>query len=513
MKKKIFIILMLVMSIFSFSDTDVLRVGMEAGYAPFNWFQNTDANGAVKIESGYAGGYDVEIAKLIAKKLNKKLEIIQSDWDSLLGPALNSDKIDLVIAGMSPTKERRENLEFTSPYYESDLVVVVRKDSKYINAKKLDDLKGAKITAQLNTFHYNVIDQIKDVDKQSASDNFSTMLVALESGKIDGYISEKPGAISAKASNPDISFIEFDKDSGFKYERDDVNIAIGLKKGNTELRDEVDEALKSISKETREELMQNAIKNQPNSESNNEVLPTTFFQWIKYFIVNYWKDFLRGTWITIYLSLVGTIVGFFIGLILSLIRDPRNINKHSIASKTIFNLFKYLIEIYVTIIRGTPMIVQAIIFYYGFSQITGFNIPAMTSALIIVSYNTGAYITEIIRGGIDSIDKGQYEAAQALGMTHFNIMRKVVLPQAIKNTLPSVANEFIINIKDTSVLFSIGVTELFTTSKSIVGTHVKYYEVFMITCVIYFVLTFTLSKLFRYLEKKLAGNSEYEIVE
>lgn len=508
MKKRILLFILLMYSSFSIS-MEKLRVGMEAGYAPFNWFQSDDRNGAVKLKNGYAGGYDVEIAKIIAEKLNIELEIVQSDWDSLLGPALNSDKIDVVIAGMSPTKERRENLEFTDPYYESDLVIVIKKDSKYLNANNIQEFSNSKLTAQLNTFHYTVLDQIERLKKENASENFSNMLVALESGKIDGYISEKPGALSAKLSNPNISFVEFDKDNGFKYDRDDVNIAIALKKGNTELRDKINKALSEISVEQREEIMKKAIATQPNQGSDE--LPNNFLSWIKYFIVNYWKDFLYGTLTTVNLSLIGTFFGFIIGLILSLLRDERNVNKKSWLSIVIYNIFKYFVSIYVTFIRGTPMIVQAIIFYYGFSQITGINIPALTSALIIVSYNTGAYITEIVRGGIDSIEKGQYEAAQALGMNHFNIMRKVILPQAIRNVLPSVANEFIINIKDTSVLFSIGVTELFTTSKSIVGSHVRYYEVFVITCAIYFVLTYSLSKLFRYFEKKMDGNKEYEI--
>ncbi|CAM3166382.1 ABC transporter substrate-binding protein/permease [Streptobacillus felis] len=508
MKKKFILFMLLILSSFTFSEGK-LRVGMEAGYAPFNWFQNDERNGAVKIKNGYVGGYDVEIAKIISEKLDMDLEIVQSDWDSLLGPALNSDKIDVVIAGMSPTKERRKNLEFTDPYYESDLVIVVKNDSKYLNSKSIQNFRDSKLTAQLNTFHYTVLSQINGIKKESASENFSNMLVALESGKIDGYVSEKPGAISATISNPNISFVEFDKDKGFVYDRDDVNIAIALKKGNLELRDKINRVLAEISREQREEIMKKAIETQPNQDS--ESLPTNFFGWIKFFIVNYWKDFLYGTFTTINLSLIGTFFGFIIGLILSLIRDDRNINNNSMFSVIFHKLFKYFVSIYVTFIRGTPMIVQAIIFYYGFSQITGINIPALTSALIIVSYNTGAYITEIVRGGIDSIDKGQYEAAEALGMSHFNIMRKVILPQAIRNVMPSVANEFIINIKDTSVLFSIGVTELFTTSKSIVGSHVRYYEVFVITCAIYFVLTYSLSKLFRYLEKRMDGNKEYEI--
>lgn len=147
--KKIIIMLFSVLTLFVSCGKDnrqILRVGMEVGYAPFNWFQNTSDNGAVKISSGYANGYDVQIAKLIAKELNMKLEIVPSDWDSLLGPAVNSNKIDLVIAGMSPTSERRKSLDFTNSYYESDIVVVVKKNSKYSNAKTLNDFMGARIT-------------------------------------------------------------------------------------------------------------------------------------------------------------------------------------------------------------------------------------------------------------------------------------------------------------------------------------------------------------------------------
>lgn len=491
--------------------SEPLRVGMEAGYAPFNWFQNNDSNGAVKINGGYAGGYDVEIAKIIAKELNRELVIVQSDWDSLLGPALNSNKIDVVIAGMSATKERKENLDFTDTYYDSDLVIVVKKDSKYVNSKKLLDFKDAKITAQLNTFHYDVIDQIEGVNKQNPQENFSTMLVALSSGKIDGYVSERPGAISASVSNPDITFVEFSDDNGFKYEKNDVAVSVALKKGNIELRDKINEILKTIDKNKREEIMKKAIQTQPNNniaedESSISKTPNTFLGWIQFILQNYYKQLILGTLTTVLLSFVGTFFGFFIGLFFALIRT---ITKNNF----ITNLFKKLINLYITIVRGTPMIVQAIIFYYGFSQATGINISILASSLIIVSFNTAAYIAEIIRGGIDSIDKGQYEATKALGMNHYSAMRYVILPQAIRNTLPSVGNELIVNIKDTSVLFSIGVTELYTTSRFIAGTHSRYYEVFIITCSIYFILTYGLSKLFIYLEKKIDGMENYEIAE
>lgn len=164
-------------------DADTFTVGLEAGYPPFNWTQNDDSNGAVKIKGGsqYAGGYDVEMAKKIADGLGKELVIVKTEWDGLV-PALTSGKIDAIVAGMSPTAERKETIDFSDNYYNSNLVMVVKKGSKYEGATKIADFKGAKITAQLNTFHYSVIDQIKGVSKETAMDNFPAMRVALESG-------------------------------------------------------------------------------------------------------------------------------------------------------------------------------------------------------------------------------------------------------------------------------------------------------------------------------------------
>ena len=177
---------------------DTFKVGLEAGYAPFNWTQMDDSNGGVKIDGNaeYAGGYDVEIAKKIAEGLGKELVIVKTEWDGLV-PALTSGKIDAIIAGMSPTAERKETIDFSDNYYTSNLVMVVKKGGEYEDATSIQDFKGAKVTAQLNTFHYSVIDQIKGVDKQPAMDNFPAMRVALESGMIDGYVSERPEGISA----------------------------------------------------------------------------------------------------------------------------------------------------------------------------------------------------------------------------------------------------------------------------------------------------------------------------
>lgn len=242
-------------------DSNVFKVGMEAGYPPFNWTQGDDSNGAVAIEgsSEYAGGYDVEIAKRIAEGLGKELVIVKTEWDGLV-PALTSGKIDAIIAGMSPTADRKETIDFSDNYYNSQLVLVVKNNGPYANAKTLADFKDAKVTAQLNTFHYSVIDQIEGVNKQEAMDNFPAMRVALESGVIDAYVSERPEAVSAQSANSNFKMIELT--DGFETNPEDTAIAVGLRK-NSELTEKINEILAAISEEEQTEIMDNAIKNQP----------------------------------------------------------------------------------------------------------------------------------------------------------------------------------------------------------------------------------------------------------
>jgi len=240
------------------------KVGLEAAYAPFNWTQADDANGGVKIDGSaeFAGGYDVEIAKKVAEGLGKELVVVKTEWDGLV-PALVSGKIDAIIAGMSPTAERKETIDFSNNYYKSQLVMVVKKGGAYEGAASIQDFKGAKITAQLNTFHYTVIDQIEGVAKQPAMDNFAAMRVALESGIIDGYVSERPEAVSASAANPNFVMVEFT--DGFETSEDDTAIAVGLQKGS-ELTEKINEILAGISEEERTSIMDAAIQNQPAAE-------------------------------------------------------------------------------------------------------------------------------------------------------------------------------------------------------------------------------------------------------
>ncbi len=247
----------------SSSGKPVLKVGMEAAYAPFNWSQNDDSNGAVKIGSSkeYAAGYDVEIAKRIAEGLDMELEIVKTDWDGLI-PSLQSGAIDVVIAGMSPNEKRLETIDFTDIYYNSDFVVVVKADGPYAKVSSLNDFVGAKITAQQGTNHYDImIDQLVDVDKQVAASDFGSMRVQLQSGAIDGYVSERPEGISAQQAMKNITFVE----PGFKADISDTAVAVGLKK-KSDLKEKINKILAEISEEDREKLMEEAIANQPSAK-------------------------------------------------------------------------------------------------------------------------------------------------------------------------------------------------------------------------------------------------------
>ncbi|CAM5179731.1 Amino acid ABC transporter substrate-binding protein (PAAT family) OS=Ureibacillus acetophenoni OX=614649 GN=SAMN05877842_103200 PE=3 SV=1 [Ureibacillus acetophenoni] len=173
-------------------EKEVFKVGLEAAYPPFNWTQKDDSNGAVKIEGSdeYAGGYDVEIAKRVAEALGKELVIVKTDWEGLI-PALQTNVIDAVIAGMSPTDERKQAIDFSDNYYLSEFVIVTKADGKYANAKTLADFAGAKVTSQMGTTNYNVIDQIPNVQKEVAMNNFTdNASLQLDTGVIDAYVAE-----------------------------------------------------------------------------------------------------------------------------------------------------------------------------------------------------------------------------------------------------------------------------------------------------------------------------------
>ena len=239
-------------------------------------------------------------------------------------------------------------------------------------------------------------------------------------------------------------------------------------------------------------------------------LPDDFWGWVVYLLQQYSPSFLRGAGTTMLIAVISTAVGCLIGFGVGIVQTTPADKAHPV-KYFLMKVVRFLLDAYVEIFRGTPMMVQAMFIYYGLAQLFNIHLGTMEAALFIVSINTGAYMAETVRGGILSIDPGQTEGAKAIGMTHVQTMNAVILPQALRNIMPQIGNNLIINIKDTCVLSVIGTVELFFATKSVAGAMYTYFEAFTITMVIYFVLTFSCSRLLRLWESKMDGPDSYEL--
>lgn len=239
----------------------------------------------------------------------------------------------------------------------------------------------------------------------------------------------------------------------------------------------------------------------------------SFFQWVFFLAQKYASSFLRGAGVTLLLALTGTLIGCLIGMLVGTLRTIPLSPKANPVARILHKIMNAVLIAYIEFFRGTPMIVQACVLFYGSAQMFGWDMSPMVAGFIIVSINTGAYMAESVRGGIQSVDIGQTEAAKAIGMTHMQTMLSVVLPQALRNILPQIGNNLIINIKDTSVLSIISVTELFFSGKSVSGAYYRMFESYFIICIIYLVMTLTASKLLRMWERKMDGPDNYSRVD
>ncbi|HIY81773.1 transporter substrate-binding domain-containing protein [Hydrogenoanaerobacterium saccharovorans] len=250
-------------------EDGVLTVAMECAYAPYNWTQADDSNGAVPIKdsNNYANGYDVIIAKKLAEELGVELEIVKSDWDSLI-PAVQSGTVDCVIAGQSITADRMQQVDFTEPYFYATIVTLTKSDSQYASAASVADLSGATATSQMNTIWYNnCLPQIPDANILPAQADAPAMLVALNSGTCDIVVTDKPTGLAACVAYSDFTMLDFTGTEGeFEVSDEDINIGISLKKGNTELKEKLDSVLSTMTEEDFTELMDQAISVQPLSK-------------------------------------------------------------------------------------------------------------------------------------------------------------------------------------------------------------------------------------------------------
>ncbi len=227
----------------------------------------------------------------------------------------------------------------------------------------------------------------------------------------------------------------------------------------------------------------------------------------------YWMVYLDGIKNTLILSVAATFIGCLIGFVCGILQTIPCGPEDRLPKRILIRVVRAVIRVYVEVFRGTPMILQAVFIYYGVPYVFGYVFKSIWAvSLLVVSVNTGAYMAESVRGGIISIDRGQTEGAQAIGMSHYQTMRYVILPQTLRNILPQIGNNYIINVKDTSIMFIIGFADFFAAHKMVTGAIFTFFPSAVVEMGGYLVLTLVASVLLRFMEKKLSGKKNYELV-
>ncbi|NEF17572.1 ABC transporter permease subunit [Staphylococcus aureus] len=439
-----------------------LRVGLSADYAPME-FEHT-VNGKTE----YAG-VDIDLAKKIAKDNNLKLKIVNMSFDSLLG-ALKTGKIDIIIFGMTSTPERKKQVDFSDSYMMTKNIMLVKKD-KVNEYKDIKDFNNKKVGAQKGTEQEKIAQtEIENASITSLS-RLPDVILALKSGKVEGAVVEKPVAEAYLKQNPKLGI------SNVKFNEEEKDTVIAVPKDSPKLLSQINKTIKEVKdKGLIDKYMTNAA-NAMNDDSG--------------FISKYGSFFLKGIKITILISLIGVALGSILGAFVALMKLSK------------IKIISWIASIYIEILRGTPMLVQVFIVFFGITAALGLDISALVCGTIALVINSSAYIAEIIRAGINAVDKGQMEAARSLGLNYRQTMKSVIMPQAIKNILPALGNEFVTLIKESSIVSTIGVGEIMFNAQVVQGISFDPFTPLLVAAALYFVLTFVLTRIMNMIEGRL----------
>lgn len=439
-----------------------LRVGLSADYAPME-FEHT-VNGKTE----YAG-VDIDLAKKIAKDNNLKLKIVNMSFDSLSG-ALKTGKIDIIISGMTSTPERKKQVDFSDSYMMTKNIMLVKKD-KVNEYKDIKDFNNKKVGAQKGTEQEKIAQtEIENASITSLS-RLPDVILALKSGKVEGAVVEKPVAEAYLKQNPKLGI------SNVKFNEEEKDTVIAVPKDSPKLLSQINKTIKEVKdKGLIDKYMTNAA-NAMNDDSG--------------FISKYGSFFLKGIKITILISLIGVALGSILGAFVALMKLSK------------IKIISWIASIYIEILRGTPMLVQVFIVFFGITAALGLDISALVCGTIALVINSSAYIAEIIRAGINAVDKGQMEAARSLGLNYRQTMKSVIMPQAIKNILPALGNEFVTLIKESSIVSTIGVGEIMFNAQVVQGISFDPFTPLIVAAALYFVLTFVLTRIMNMIEGRL----------
>lgn len=444
-----------------------LVVGLSADYAPFEFHATVDGEDKVV-------GFDVAIAGKIAEDLGVKLKVEELGFDALLG-ALQTGKIDMVISGMNPTPEREKEVNFTDGYMTVTQKVVVRKaDADKFTS--LDVLNGVAVGVQKQSDQETLAKAELPNSDVTSLQKVPDLITNLTNEKIDAVIIEGPVADAYAQVNKSLAVA------------DQVHFKDGSKEMAAAVAKNAPYLLEKINASIADIKAQNLLEGYQ-KEANELMLG----EGDQGFLKKYLPYYISGAGYTVFLAFIGVLFGAVLGAILALMKLSKS------------KLVKLLATIYIEYVRGTPLLVQIFIVYFG-TGVLGFDMSKLAAGCIALALNSGAYVAEIIRAGINAVNKGQLEAARSLGMNQAQALRFIIFPQAIKNILPALGNEFVTVIKESSVVSVIGVSELIFQTGVVQGASFKPFIPYVIVSLIYFVLTFTISRLLGVAERRMAND-------
>ncbi|MCI0129935.1 MULTISPECIES: amino acid ABC transporter substrate-binding protein/permease [unclassified Vagococcus] len=453
------------------AEEKTYTIGTDLTFAPFE-YQNS---------SGTYIGIDVDLINAIAKDQGFKVDLKPLGFDSAV-QAVQSKQVDGMVAGMSITDERKKSFDFSDPYFDSGISMAVKKGNTSI--KRYDDLKGKTVAAKVGTESAAFLE--KNQKKYGYTiknfDDATGLYKSLENGETVAIFDDYP-VLGYAITNGQALELVGEKETGSAY-------GFAVKKGqNQELLEKFNTGLKNLKTSGEYDKIINKYISSGKDTSTEEtaVDETSFAGMIK----NNWKSLLNGLWMTIKLTLISFILALIIGIIIGLF------------SVSPSKALRIIATIYVDIIRGIPLMVLAFFIYFGMPGILGFNIPVFLAGIITLTLNSSAYLSEIVRGGINAVPVGQMEASRSLGLSYHRAMQKIILPQAIKIMIPSFVNQFVISLKDTTILSAIGLIELLQAGKIIVARNLQSTMVYFTIALIYLILITALTKLAKVLEKKV----------
>lgn len=449
------------------AEEDILIIGTDTNYVPFEFLDE---------ETGEYIGFDIDLMDEIAKEIGFTYELKPMDFAGIV-PSLQTNQLDMAIAGISMDEEKEQTVDFSLPYYDAGTGILVREDDAI---QTIDDLEGKIVATKQGTASYEYATQLEGLKDVVPFPNIDQAYMELQKGSADAVVFDSPSLLYYMNTGG----------QGRMRMLDDIlegqTFGIAFPKGSP-LKIKVDEALTEIKNNgTYDELHEKWFGEGAIDEVSEASSGLDWSSAIKALPL-----LLQGAKYTIIISTLGLLFGLIIGIIVGFGRLAKN--------KIIYGLA----SIYVEVLRGTPIMIQALYIYFAIPMLLNFEINAVVAGVIAISINAGAYIAEVVRGGIRSIDRGQVEAGRSLGLTNRQTMYKIIWPQAFKQMIPPLGNQFIISLKDTSLLTMIGVGELTRQGTIIVATNFRSVEIYTTVGLMYLAMTLTISFILRKFERRM----------